>query len=488
MPETREFHPSEVPAKPGVYVFRDRFGTVIYVGKARNLRRRLSSYFQPSRLRTADPKLRSLINSIASWSFETVRTEDEALILESRLIKSYAPHYNILMRDDKRYLLLKIDHSERFPTLKLARIKKPGKFEYFGPFPKGSALHSTLEFLLSYFGLRACRTSEPAAETRKRCLKRIIKDCCGPCTGEVSEAEYRERLSRTLSILHGDLSEIREELRRLMIENAAEQRFEKAARYRDVLENLEAVFGRRNRTFERPELPETAPGKSGVESLRQALGLSRLPEHIIGFDISNILGTLAVASLVDFKHGRPDRSSYRRFRIKTVDQSDDFAMMAEVLRRHFSRLLEHGLKLPDLVMVDGGKGQLSAAVDALIAVGTPPLPVIGLAKRNEEIYLPGRSEPVVLSRHDPGLRLIQALRDEAHRFAVSYHRELRNKRIEHSLLDEVPGVGDVRKKELLRAFGSIRNLKKATAAEIAERVPGIGESVAQKVLDHIRNG
>ena len=167
MPVQKEFHPSEVPTLPGVYVFRDRFGKVIYVGKARNLRRRLSSYFQASRRQTADPKLRSLINSIAAWSFETVRTEDEALILESRLIKTYAPHYNILMRDDKRYLLLKLDRSERFPTLKLARLKKPDQAEYFGPFPNGSALKSTLDFLLTHFQLRSCKSSSPDAETRK---------------------------------------------------------------------------------------------------------------------------------------------------------------------------------------------------------------------------------------------------------------------------------------------------------------------------------
>ena len=201
-----EFHPGEIPDCPGVYVFRDRFGKVIYVGKARNLRRRLSSYFQPSRQQTADPKLRSLINSIYQWNYETVRTEDEALILESRLIKSYAPYYNILMRDDKRYLLLKLDRSEKFPTLKLARLKKPDGAEYFGPFPNGSALKATLDFLLRYFGLRSCRSSEPDAETRKHCLPRAIKQCCSPCTGAVSSEQYQERLEQALAVLNGDIS------------------------------------------------------------------------------------------------------------------------------------------------------------------------------------------------------------------------------------------------------------------------------------------
>ncbi len=477
-----EFHPSEVPAKPGVYVYRDRFGKVIYVGKAANLRRRMSSYFQPSRVARADAKLRSLINSISDWSYEVVRTEEEALILESRLIKDFAPHYNVLMRDDKRYLLLKIDWSEKFPTLKLARLKKNDGAQYFGPFPKGGALRMTLDFLLAHFGLRACRDSEPDEETRKRCIKRIVKDCCAPCVGAVTPEEYRGRVEQTVSVLRGDIGELTAAVREKMAAAAAAQHFEKAAHFRDVLTNLETVFGRRNRVFERPELPGAAPGPAAVEALGEALGLARAPDRIIGFDISNILGKLAVASLVAFKGGRPDRENYRRFRIRTVHQSDDFAMMHEVLIRHFGRLLEEGRPLPDLVMVDGGKGQLSSAIDALVEIGCPPLPVIGLAKRNEEIYLPGRGEPVVLDRHNPALRMLQALRDEAHRFAITYHRELRNRRIEQSRLDEIPGIGEIRKRQLLRAFGSVRELRRATPDEISEKVPGFGEALAEKLL------
>ena len=478
-----EFHPSEVPAKPGVYVYRDWTGKVIYVGKAANLRKRMSSYFQPSRVMRADAKLRSLINSIEEWSFEVVRTESEALILESRLIKEYAPYYNILMRDDKRYLLLKLDRSEKFPTLKLARIRKNDGAQYFGPFPNGGALRMTLDFLLAHFGLRACRDSEPDEETRKRCLKRIVKDCCAPCIGAVTPEEYRERVERAVAVLEGNVGEVTEMIRAQMAEAAAAERFEKAAHLRDVMTNLEAVFDKRNRIFLRPELPGSSPGQEAVAALGRALGLEHPPSRIIGFDISNILGKLAVASLVAFQDGRPDRDNYRRFKIRTVHQSDDFAMMHEVLVRHFGRLLEEKRPLPDLVMVDGGKGQLSSAVDALIEIGCPPLPVIGLAKRNEEIYLPGQSEPVVLDRHDPALRMLQALRDEAHRFAISFHRELRNKLIEQSMLDEIPGIGEVRKRQILRTFGSLRALRKASPEEIAEKIPGIGPEIAGKVYD-----
>ena len=483
-----EYHPSEIPAKPGVYMFRDRFGKVIYVGKARDLRRRLGNYFQPSRRRTGDAKLRSLINSIAEWSFTVVRNEDEALLLESQLIKSYAPYYNILMRDDKRYLLLKVDLSEKFPTLNLARLKKPDNARYYGPFPHGTALKMTREFLLSHFGLRGCKNSDPDPETRKHCLKKLVKDCCAPCTGKVTPEEYRAKLDAALAVLDGDIAPVKAAIKAKMLQAASEGKYEAAAKYRDAAANIEAVFGQRNRIFENPSLPDQQfpPGELGMRALAQRLGLQNLPRKIICFDISNILGTLAVASMVTFTNGRPDRQAYKRFRIKTVMQSDDFAMMREAVSRHFGRLLAEKRPLPDLLMVDGGKGQLSSAIEALISVNAPPLPILGLAERNEEIYIPQRSEPIVLDRHDHALRLLQSVRDEAHRFAITYHRNLREKRIQASLLDDIPGVGAVRKRELLRSFGSLASLQKADADEIARRVPGIGMAVAEKIMEHLQ--
>ncbi len=482
----KEFSPSLVPHRSGVYVYRNRFGEVIYVGKAADLRRRMSSYFQPSRREKADPKLRSLINAIYDWSFEVVRTPEEALILESRLIKEYAPYYNILMRDDKRYLMLKLDMSEKFPTLRTTRVKKDDNCRYFGPFPHGGALKSTLEYLLCRFKLRACRSDSPGEEERKRCMKRFVKDCCAPCTGKVSEAEYRANLDAALAVLEGDISGLREELKAKMAAESAAQRFEKAAAWRDVLSNLETVFGRVNRSFERPELPGgNPPGMSGVKSLQEALALAHPPRRIICFDISNIGGKLAVASMVAMRDGKPDRDEYRRFRIRTVEGSNDFAMMKEVIKRRFLRLMEEKRPFPDLLMVDGGKGQLSSAIDALVEINAPPLPVIGLAKKNEEIFTPGDSEPLVLSRHDGALKMLQLLRDESHRFAISYHRELRNKRLTESLLDEIPGVGEARKKALLKHFGSVRGLRKATPEEVAEAVPGIGITLAESILRKI---
>ncbi len=477
-----EYHPSELPSSPGVYVFRDRFGQVIYVGKAVNLRRRLGNYFQPARLGRADAKLRSLIHSIEDVSIQTVRTEAEALLLESRLIKDFAPYYNILMRDDKRYPLLKLDEREKFPTLRLARVRKDDGARYFGPFPNGTALRGTMEFLLSRFGLRGCASDNPDADTRKRCLKRVVRDCSAPCVGAVSPAEYREKVAQVIAVLQGDIGELSAELKSRMSVAAETARYEDAAKWRDILGNLETVFGRRNRIFARAELPGSPGGEAATAALQQNLGLPHPPRRVVGFDISNIMGTLAVASLVFFQDGRPDRENYRLFRIRTVEGSDDFAMMKEAITRYFSRLMREKRPFPDLVMVDGGKGQLSSALDALLELKAPPLPVIGLAEKKEEIFLPGAHDPLILDRHDPALRMLQALRDEAHRFAITYHRALRQKRLTESILDDLENVGKVRKTQLLRAFGSVRALRRATPEEIVQKVPGIGMTLAGKIV------
>ncbi len=476
----KKFHPSEIPSTPGVYVHRDRFGKVIYVGKAKNLRKRLSQYFQPSQKQTADARRRSLLNSIFSWEYYEVKNEDEALLLESRLIKQYAPYYNVLMRDDKRYLLLKLDKNSDFPTLKLARVHKDDSAVYFGPFPRGGALKSTLEFLLAHFGLRACRDANPNADTRKRCLKRIVKDCLAPCTGEIDKEAYQAQVKAMLKVLNGDISGLLEELDLRMTQAATNLRFEKAANLRDIKSNLIAVFGRKNRNFRHATLPTTG-GEEAVKALQEALHLPTPPNHVECFDISNILGQMAVASMVVFQNGKPAKNLYRRFRIKTVHQSDDFAMMAEVISRHFQRKLNENKPMPDLLVVDGGKGQLSSAIDTLVKLQTPAFPVIGLAKKHEEIFLPKRSEPIVLDHHHLGLRMLQALRDESHRFAISYHRSLRHARLSDSLLDEIPNIGKVRKQQLLKSFGSVRALRRASVEDIVARVPAIGISLAQDV-------
>ena len=275
------FYPGDIPTKPGVYIYRDSFGTVIYVGKASNLRRRMSQYFQPSRETRADPKLRSLINSIDSWECITVRNEDEALILESRLIKEYAPKYNVLLRDDKRLPLLKIDLSERFPRPKPARLRKDDSCLYFGPFPHGSALKQTLEFLIRYYSLRSCSFHDPGEEEYTHCLAELV------------------------ALLNGDVGDMVELLRRKMQEYAEKRNFEKAALFRDISKNIESLYGSKNRTFSNAFIPQNVGGTEAVEDLRRALKLKKMPRVMICFDISNISGTLAVASMVCFRDGRP---------------------------------------------------------------------------------------------------------------------------------------------------------------------------------------
>ncbi len=480
-----EFRPSDIPDKPGCYIYRDRFGTVIYVGKAANLRRRMSQYFQDSRIRTADPKLRSLIHSIATWETITVRTEDEALILESRLIKEYAPHYNVLMRDDKRYLMLKIDPAETFPRLKFARLKKDDSCLYFGPFPKGGALHLTADFLVRHFGIRVCRCAEPGPEDRAHCLAGTVRDCCRPCVGEVTKEEYDERVKKLIDVLNGHIGEVAAILKQRMTEAAAKQQFEKAANLRDVADNLDCLYAGRRRNLANVQIPSLVAGEGAVKELGEELCLPVLPENIECFDISNISGTLAVASMVHFTGGRPDKKKYRRFRIRTVEGPNDFAMMKEAVTRHFTRLMEESRPLPDLLMVDGGKGQLSSALDALVAIHCPPFPIIGLAKKHEEVFIPGESESIRLPLDSAAVKLLQAVRDEAHRFAITYHRELRLKTIRDSLLDEIEGIGEARKAALLREFGSVRALRNATAEEIASRVSGIGVEFARTIRDYL---
>ncbi|OQA87076.1 MAG: UvrABC system protein C [Lentisphaerae bacterium ADurb.Bin242] len=480
------FHPGDIPSKPGVYVYRDAFGSVIYVGKASNLRRRMSQYFQPSRENRADPKFRSLVNSIHNWECITVRNEDESLLLESRLIKEYAPKYNILLRDDKRMPLIRIDRSETFPRPRLARIRKDDSCLYFGPFPNGGALRQTLDFLLRYYSLRTCRHPVPGREEYAHCLAGTVRDCCCPCIGKVSPEEYNTRVDALVALLNGNTDEITGLLQTKMREEAERRNFEKAALFRDIAKNIESLYGTKNRTFPKVFLPQAVDGESAVADLQDALLLPAPPRYMICFDNSNISGTLSVASMVVFQNGKPQKNAYRRFRIRTVKGADDFAMMKEIVTRHFSRVLEEKQPLPDLMIVDGGKGQLSSAVDALVALRCPPFPVIGLAKRNEEIFIPGSNDSILLDRSRSALKLLQSIRDESHRFAVTYHRALRLRTIRDSILDEIPCIGDVRKQALLKAFGSVARLRRVSPEEIARRAEGIGLETAKAIADYLK--
>ena len=477
----------ELPHKPGVYLMKDRFGTVIYVGKARDLRKRVSSYFQPSRRMGWDLKFNALVDAVHDLDTYTVRNEPEALLLEGKLIKEYQPRYNISFRDDKRFLLIKIVLNDPIPRFMLTRLRQEDGARYFGPFAHSASARHTLTLARRKFNLRGCRPLTPGPEDYKHCLYGHLKYCTAPCIGNVSREEYLRQVNAACDFLAGQTEEIQKDLEGQMKKAAEEEDFEKAAQFRDALEDLRLTV---QKTKKFPRLPQNFPAaiqpEQDLEELARVLALPGKPARIEGFDISNISGTFAVASMISFRNGRPDRANYRRYRIKTVTGQDDFACMAVTVRRRCARLLAEGADPPELMVIDGGKGQLNAALGELVKLGLTQIPVIGLAKEFEEIYRPGDSEPIRLSHDSGALKLLQRVRDESHRFANTYNAQLRLKRISESILDEFPGIGGRRKAALLKRFGSVQRLRLATVEQIAA-VSGFGEKSAgelKKFLEH----
>jgi excinuclease ABC subunit C len=484
-----------VPHKPGVYLHKDRFGTVIYVGKALDLRKRVSQYFQSSRRMGWDLKFNALVEAICDFDVHVVRSEPEALLLESKLIKEFKPRFNISLRDDKRYLMLKVNLNDPIPNFTFTRLKKDDGARYFGPFVNSLALRNTVALARKMFNLRGCRVFTPGAADYKHCLYAHLKYCTAPCVGNVTREQYLEQVRAACHFLEGQCREMQGQLEAEMKKAAAAHEFEKAAELRDLIRDLQDTW-KRTEKFER--VPYTLPlainPQNDLAELAKVLNLPAPPQRIEGFDISNISGTFAVASLVSFKNGRPDRANYRRFKIKTVVGQDDFASMAEVVRRRYSRLKReacvgkswdgkaaaHPSSFPDLIMVDGGRGQLNAAGEELKKLGLEKISIIGLAKEFEEIYLPDKSGPLRLGLNHPAVKLLQRLRDECHRVANSYNAQLRLKKISESVLDEFPGIGERRKAALLKKFGSVQRLKLATLEQIAA-VPGFGGKAAEEL-------
>lgn len=484
---------SRVSHKPGVYLMKDRFGTVIYVGKARDLRRRVSQYFQTSRRRGWDLKLAALVEAIHDFDIHQVRSDAEAMLLEGKLIKEFKPRYNVSFRDDKNFLLIKANLNDPIPRFTLTRLKIEDGARYFGPFPSGSAVRRTLNLVRQKFSLRGCHPLTPTAADYKHCLYAHLKVCTAPCIGNITLEQYRAQVTAACDFLDGECDGMLSELEAEMKKAAAAQEFERAAKLRDFIEALRHT-SRKTEKFERIpySLPTTIIPSRDIEELARLLGLPRLPARIEGFDISNISGTFAVASLVSFKEGRPDRASYRRFRMKSVEGQDDFACMAETVRRRYTRLRREVESsdasppdqpiagFPDLILIDGGKGQLNAACAELGKLRLAHIPIIGLAKEFEEIYRPGEKEPLRISHESGALKLLQRVRDESHRFANTYNAQLRLKKISESLLDEFPGIGEARKTALLKKFGSVHRLRLATVEQIAE-VSGFGGKAAAEL-------
>ena len=596
-----------LPTSPGVYLFKDKTGEIIYVGKAKNLRARVRQY-----ARGGDGRLQItfLLSQLADVEVLLTNSEKEALLLENTLIKQYWPRYNIRLKDDKSYWHVKVTAQESWPRLFLTRqVVKDGS-KYLGPFHSSAAIQETLEIIRKVFPLRTCSDTVFRNRTRP-CLEYQIKRCLGPCTLPVDPTDYQHQLKGALLLLEGKNTELVSQLTIRMHEAAEALRFEEAARLRDQLRaieqtgekqqvatplgndqdifglyreggvvEIEVLFVRGGKlvgnigySFDDNEFPdeevlaelltqfyqgerfvpdeillpttiEDAPAREellgerknkkvtiicpqrgdkvrlvdmaqenarqsfierrrGAEQkektldhLRRALSLQNAPKRIECFDISNIQGNLAVGSMVVFDEGEPDKNRYRRFRIKTVEGADDFAMMYEVLTRRYRRALEEK-DLPDLLMVDGGKGQLGVAVEVFRELGITEVDVIGLAKMRterdpfveevehsaERVFLPGRKNPVVLRPNSTALFLLQRVRDEAHRFAITYHRQLRAKERLSSPLDDIPGVGPSRRKTLLRHFGSLKRVRMATVEELTQ-IPGITSAVAEAIRRH----
>jgi excinuclease ABC subunit C len=591
-----------LPDRSGVYLFRDRAGRILYVGKAKRLPSRVRSYFRGRGEK--EERIARLVRRIADIETFVTGSETEALILEANLVKEHRPPFNIALKDDKSYPYLKLSTHHRFPGLTLTRRIVNDGSRYFGPYTHVKDLRRTLKRLRRVFPLRNC-TDRRIDSRERECLEYFIERCPAPCTGRIQTGDYATIVDRLIRFLDGDVGGVVAEMRVQMREHAGTMRFEEAARLRDDIDTLDRlvlsqrmtpsiptdtdvvvvvvrgdhacgvslhvregrVLGKDQRLLVRvrgqappeilrvflagsyldaPQLPAEivtsfAPRdvrsladslsvragspvhvrvvkggalgrlldvarenahlrleeeemrdrrrrprvEPGVYDLQEVLELSRTPYRIEGFDISNLGARHAVGSLVCFKDGIPLKSGYRRFRIKQVQGPDDVAMIGEVLRRRLQRLRQEGGPAPDLILIDGGKGQVGAAVEALAEEGFGDLPLLGLAKREELVVVPGRPEPLRLPRSSAGLRLLQRVRDEAHRFAVGYHRTLRSKAQVRSQLDPLPGIGAARRTLLLRYFGSVEAIRSASP-EALGAVPGIGPSTVRRIQEALR--
>lgn len=586
-----------VPERPGVYLFRNRAGAVIYVGKAVSLKNRLRSYLQG---KSPDARIRKLMEEAERFEFIVTESEVEALVLECNLIKEYRPKYNINLKDDKSYPYLRITPDE-FPRVLITRKLVRDGSRYFGPYPDVGAVKETLRLLRKLFPFRTC--SERSLAPRGRpCLNAQIRQCLAPCTGGVSPEAYGEMIEQLILFLEGNTREVEKRLERQMEDAAAALDFEKAARLRDQLAAIRRVrqqqrvasasgaeadvlalggylgevcvlllrlrggkvvgeehyfltgtegfqpgeilasfmkqyyspgrdipgtifvshpvseaellaewlrrlrgakvevrHPKRGRGRElvrlalenavlkaeqrmRRALHSRERGRALALELQKALGLKKYPKRLECVDISHFAGREAVGSLVSFYDGQPDKKGYRRYRLRESDPGDDYAAIQEVLRRRLRRASQD--PLPDLLVIDGGKGQLRAAEAVLREAGCDEVELVALAKEEEEIYRPGCSDPIALPANNPGLHLLQQARDEAHRFALSYQEKLRRKAAKASPLGEVPGIGKKRQAALLKHFGSLSRIREATLEELAA-VPGMNRKAAAALYDHL---
>jgi excinuclease ABC subunit C len=588
-----------LPEGPGVYLWRDADGEILYVGKAKRLKSRVRSYFAPDL--EMSPKDRLLRRLIADVETIVVPSEPQSLILENNLIKEYRPRFNVRLKDDKSYPSIAVTLADPFPRVLVTRRRDIPGARYYGPYTDVGQLRRTLAIIRRLYTVRSCSDDIPVERRERPCLDYYIGRCRAPCVGWQSEEDYRRMVEDVVSFLEGRTGDVRQRVREAMLVASEREDYERAKDLRDALRWLERleepasvevigtgdadvvgyardgddavgvlmrvregrVVGREHRFLEgleeeedgavlsaflvryyvpaearvrravipfppedwdalRELLPDTdwtVPQRGTahrwleladhnarhlLESLRiesfeteeraedpvyalgRDLGLSSVPRSMVCVDISHNQGRDTVGSLVWFEAGRPKKAEYRKFKIQGLGQQDDFAAIHEVITRYLSRRRDEGLPLPDLIVIDGGKGQLNAALDAMAQVGLDPIPMVSLAKRDEEVFLPGRSESVRLSRRSPSLRLLQRARDEAHRFGLAYNRQRRTTRTITSELLNIPGVGPNRRRQLLERFGSLAGVKSASVAELAT-VPGFSTRLAERILSHLNN-
>lgn len=586
-----------LPDGPGVYMWKGRDGTTLYIGKAKRLRSRVRSYFSNDQLESV--MTRHLVGLVADLETIVVPTEAHALILEANLIKEYRPRFNIALRDDKSYPYIKVTIQEPFPRVSVTRRLEDDGAKYFGPYTDVGAMRRALNVVKRIFTVRSCNYDMPAQMPERPCLDYYIKRCKAPCILAQSQQDYRAMIDEVVLFLSGRPDEVVRRVKERMDLASEQLDFERAAELRDALHHLEQMeeptvvleveggdrdvigyardgddacvtvlrirggklLSREQRFLEniggeedadvltifmagsyvgmqekarqvllpfdfpdrelieqtlpdtKIQIPQRGPRRdlialaeqnarhlleelklSSLEAderagdpvyeLGRELGLQRLPRSLVCFDISTTQGTDTVGSCVWFENGRAKRGEYRKFKVKTVEGTDDFASMHEVVRRYFDRRIRDEKPLPDLIVVDGGKGQLSAAHAALAEVGVTDRPLISLAKREEEIFVWGREEPLKLSRRSPALRLLQQARDEAHRFALTYNRKRRTLRTVTSELLKVPGIGPVKRRRLLQEFGSVQGVRDAGEDAIA-KLPGFNPERARKLLESL---
>jgi excinuclease ABC subunit C len=427
----------QFPTTPGVYLMKDSKGVVLYVGKAKNLRNRAGHYF--TKAATEDPRTSDLVALIADIDFLAADSEVDALLLEARLVKDIQPRFNVELKDDKTFPYLQIRIREDFPRVEFTRQPRRRGVRLYGPFTSARTLRHAIHVLQRIFQFRTCSLDIDAEDGRWRwfrpCLLHSIHQCTAPCNFRVTKEEYRKQIRSLRMVLEGKKDRLSREMEQEMEEASKALQFEKAARLRDDISALQGLGQRGD--VDRDVQPEVFPidPKKGLAGLRKILGLVKTPRTIEGVDIAHLGGSDTVASLVSFIDGLPFKPGYRRYRIRSVHGIDDFASIREVVTRRFRRAgaRRRGTEeqiLPDILLIDGGKGQLHAAEDAFAVLGVEPPCLISLAKREEEIYRPGEDEPLRLSRHAAALRLLQYVRDEAHRFAQHYHHILRRKKLQ----------------------------------------------------------